>query len=77
VTTLKVRDLPGWITWSLDGKHVWPSTGEIIDAKTRQIVATLTDEQGRMVQSEKVVEVVFDGTRVVRVGDQFGIGQKR
>jgi DNA-binding beta-propeller fold protein YncE len=77
MTTIKVRDLPGWITWSLDGKHVWPSTGEIIDAKTRQIVATLTDEQGRMVQSEKVVEVVFDGTRVVRVGDQFGIGQKR
>jgi hypothetical protein len=30
-----------------------------------------------MVQSEKVVEVVFNGTRVVRAGDQFGMGQKR
>jgi hypothetical protein len=77
VKTIKVRDQPGWITWSLDGRHVWPSTGEIIDAKTKAIVATLTDEAHRMVQSEKVVEVVFDGNRVVRTGDQFAIGQKR
>jgi len=40
-------------------------------------VATLTDEQHRMVQSEKVVEVVFDGRRVVRTGDQFGVGGRR
>jgi DNA-binding beta-propeller fold protein YncE len=77
VKTIKVRDQPGWITWSLDGRHVWPSTGEIIDAKTKAIVATLTDEEHRMVQSEKVVEVVFDGNRIVRTGDQFAIGQKR
>jgi DNA-binding beta-propeller fold protein YncE len=77
IATIKVRDQPGWITWSLDGRHVWPSTGEIIDAKTKKIVATLTDEQHRMVQSEKVVEVVFDGSKVVRVGDQFAMGQKR
>jgi len=77
MTTIKVRDLPGWITFSLDGRQVWPSTGEIVDAKTKQIVGTLTDEQGRTVQSEKLVEVVFDGKKVVRAGDQFGIGQKR
>jgi DNA-binding beta-propeller fold protein YncE len=77
IATIKVRDQPGWITWSLDGRHVWPSTGEIVDAKTKKIVATLTDEQQRMVQSEKVVEVVFNGGKVVRTGDQFAIGQKR
>jgi DNA-binding beta-propeller fold protein YncE len=77
IATIKVRDQPGWITWSLDGKHVWPSTGEIIDAKTKKIVATLTDEEHRVVQSEKIVEVVFDGKKVVRVGDQFAMGQKR
>ena len=77
IATIKVRDQPGWITFSLDGKHVWPSTGEIVDARTKKIVATLTDEKQRMVQSEKVVEVVFDGTRVVRTGDQFGIGARR
>jgi DNA-binding beta-propeller fold protein YncE len=77
VKSIKVRDQPGWITWSLDGRHVWPSTGEIIDARTKQIVATLTDEEHRVVQSEKIVEVVFDGDRVVRAGDQFAMGQKR
>ena len=77
IATITVRDQPGWITWSLDGKHVWPSTGEIVDAKTKKIVARLTDEQQRMVQSEKVVEVVFNGAKVVRTGDQFGMGQKR
>ena len=77
IATIKVRDQPGWITFRMDGKHVWPSTGEIVDAKTKKIIATLTDEQHRMVQSEKIVEVVFDGNRVVRTGDQFGIGQKR
>jgi len=77
IATIKVRDQPGWITFSMDGKHAWPSTGEIVDARTKKIVATLTDEQHRMVQSEKVVEVVFDGRRVVRTGDQFGVGGRR
>ena len=77
IATIKVRDQPGWIAWSLDGKHVWPSTGEIIEARTKKIIGTLTDEQHRMVQSEKVVEVVFDGNKVVRTGDQFAIGQRK
>jgi DNA-binding beta-propeller fold protein YncE len=77
VATVKLRDQPGWITFSMDGRHAWPSTGEVIDTKTRKIVATLTDEMGRAVQSEKVVEVVFAGGKVVRTGDQFGIGRRK
>ena len=77
VATIKLRDQPGWITFSMDGRHAWPSTGEVIDTKTRKVVATLTDELGRAVQSEKVVEVVFSGGKVVRTGDQFGIGGRR
>ena len=42
-----------------------------------KLIATLTDETGRAVQSEKVVEVVFAGSSPVRTGDQFGIGRKR
>jgi len=76
VATISVRDQPGWITFSLDGRYAFPSTGEIIDTKTRKVVATLKDEKGRDVQSEKVVEVVFAGTAVARTGDQFGIGRK-
>jgi len=73
---IKVRDLPGWIAFSIDGRHVFSSSGEVIDARTKKIVATLKDEGGREFQSEKVVEVVVDGGKVVRAGDQFGIGGK-
>jgi len=77
VASIRLRDQPGWITFSLDGHHAWPSTGEVIDTATREIVATLTDEEGRAVQSEKVVEVVFADGKPVRAGDQFGLGRVR
>ncbi|WP_317168040.1 YncE family protein [Spirosoma taeanense] len=70
-----MRDQPGWITFSLDGRYAYPSTGEVVDVKTKKIVATLQDEQGRPVQSEKVVEIHFDGHTPIRAGDQFGVGR--
>ena len=75
VASLKLRDQPGWITFSLDGRYAYPSTGEVIDTKTRRTLTTLEDETGRAVQSEKMVEVVVSGDKIVRTGDQFGIGR--
>lgn len=72
-----LREQPGWITFSIDGKFVYSSTGEVIDPKTRKIVATLTDEKGGQVHSEKVVEVDFAGGKAVRNGDQFAMGGVR
>ena len=77
VTSIKLRDQPGWISFSIDGRHAYPSTGEVIDARTKRIVATLEDETGRHVQSEKLLEVVFANGKPVRAGDQSGIGRKR
>ncbi len=74
--SIALRDEPGWITFGMDGRFAYPSTGEVIDPRTKKIVATLTDEQGRAVQSEKMVEIVFAGGKPVRAGDQFGIGRK-
>ena len=74
VASIKLRGQPGWITFSIDGKTCWPSTGDVIDTKSRKIVATLTDEEGRMVMSEKVLEVDFRGKELIAVGDQFGKG---
>jgi DNA-binding beta-propeller fold protein YncE len=73
--SVEVRDQPGWITFSRDGRHAFPSTGEIIDVKTRQSLTTLKDEQGQPVQSEKMVEIHFKGRKAVAAGDQFGIGR--
>ena len=75
--SLKVRDQPGWISFSIDGKRAYPSTGEVIDVKTKRTLTTLTDEEGRAAQSEKMLEIVMVDGRPVRAGDQFGIGQKR
>src|ERR1044071_4424360 len=68
-------DQPGWITFTIDGAYAYPSTGEVIDTKTRKIVAQLKDEQGRPVQSEKLLEIDFAGDVPVRAGDQFGVGR--
>jgi len=75
VASVELRDQPGWITFSLDGKHAYPSTGEIIDIKTRKIITALKDEKGNPVMSEKVIEIHMDGTKAVKAGDQFGIGR--
>ena len=66
----------GWITFSLDGRHAWCHTPDIIDAKTRKIVATLKDENGQLVSSSKFIEVHFRNGKVVAMGDQFGVGRR-
>ena len=76
-TSIKLRDSPGWISFSIDGRMAYSSTGEIIDSSTKKVVATLQDEKGRQVQSEKLLEMVFDGDKPIAAGDQFGIGGKR
>ena len=75
VTSIVLRDQPGWITFGIDGRYAYPSTGDIVDTRTRRVVTTLTDEEGRAVQSEKMLEVVFAGGRPVAAGDQFGVGR--
>ncbi len=74
---IKLRDQPGWITFGIDGQYAYPSTGDVIDVKTRKIVSHLTDENGQAVQSEKLLEIDWRGLHIVAVGDQFGIGGKR
>ncbi len=75
--TIPLRDFPGWISFSIDGHQAYSSTGEIIDARTKKIVATLTDETGRKVQSEKLLELVIDGGKVIQAGNQFGLGTRQ
>ncbi len=77
MVSLELRDEPGWVTFGLDGKLAYPSTGEVFDVATKKIVATLTDETGRAVQSEKLLELTFDGDRPVKAADQFGLGRVR
>ena len=76
VATIELRDEPGWITFTLDGKYAYPSTGDIIETRTRKIVASLQDQTGAAVQSEKMLEIDFANSKPVRTGDQFGLGRR-
>lgn len=73
--SVKLRDQPGWITFGIGGRYVYPSTGDVVEARRKQIVASLKDETGKDVQSEKLLEVDFAEGKPLLAGDQFGIGQ--
>ena len=73
--SVKLREQPGWITFSIDGRYALPSTGEVVDVKTKRIVSALRDEQGREVHSEKMLEIDFQDGLPLRAGDQFGLGR--
>jgi len=76
MTTIKQRDCVGWVSFSMDGKVAYSSTGEIIDAATKKVVAALKDEAGHDVQSEKLLDLTIANGKVVRAGNQFGVGMK-
>ncbi|MEP7279843.1 MAG: hypothetical protein ABI813_14430 [Bacteroidota bacterium] len=75
LTTIPLQDMPGWVTFSLDGRYAYPSSGEVIETKTRKVLTTLKDEFNNSVASEKMLELQFNGHQLVRAADQFGIGR--
>jgi hypothetical protein len=44
--------------------------------KTKRVIATLKDEKGGEVHSEKMMEIDFKNGKPIRTGDQFGLGRK-
>jgi len=73
--SVAMRDEPFWLTFSADGKWVYSSTGDIIDAASKKVIAGLKDELGRAVQGEKAVEVVYQAGKLWKTVDQFGVGK--
>jgi DNA-binding beta-propeller fold protein YncE len=57
----KQRPHPGWITFGIDGRYVYPDGGVVIDTQTKQVVA-------RIPTSEKLIEVDFERGKAVGVG---------
>ncbi len=68
LASLSCREEPGWITFGIDGRFAYPSTGEVFEVAPRKLVARLSDETGREVHSEKMLEIDFAGTKPVRAG---------
>lgn len=66
----------GWVAFSLDGKYAWSHTPDVFDVKTKKLAATLRDETGEPVSGSKYVEVHVRNGKVIRVGNEFGLGRK-
>jgi len=66
----------GWICFSLDGRYAWSHTPDVFDVKTRKLVATLKDENGRPVSGSKFIEIHFRDGKVVQMSNEFGLGRK-
>jgi DNA-binding beta-propeller fold protein YncE len=77
VAEIKLDHEPGWITFSIDGRYAYPSTGDVIETKSRKIICVLQDEKGGRAMSEKLLEIDFRDGQIGAMGNQFGIGRKR
>lgn len=66
----------GWVTFSLDGKYAWSHTPDVFDVKSKKLVATLRDEDGKPISGSKYIEVHFKDGKVVEMGHEFGLGRK-
>jgi DNA-binding beta-propeller fold protein YncE len=64
---IKLTGPPKWISFSLDGRFAYVSTGDVIDVATRQPVAKLA-------ASRKFLEVDFEDGKPVRVSSRHGLG---
>ena len=64
-----------WITIGLDGQYAFLSSGDVVDVKTKKIVAQMKDEYGKAMHSEKYLEMAFSNGKLVRTVSQFGEGR--
>ncbi|MHC4995746.1 MAG: YncE family protein [Planctomycetota bacterium] len=65
----------GWVCFSLDGVYGWNHSPDIFDVATRKKVATFRDENGQPFASSKFIEVHMKDGKVVRMGNEFGLGR--
>ena len=76
--SIKTEAPNGWITMGLDGKLAYMASGDVVDVKTHKIVGLLRDEYGRLMDSEKVLDMAFDlSGHLKRTVNEFSIGNPK
>lgn len=61
IANIKLNKRNGWITFGIDGRYCYPSSGDVIDTESKKIVAQL-------VESEKLVEIQFENGKAIIAG---------
>ena len=74
IHSIKTTAGPYWITVGLDGNLAYVSSGDIIDMKSRKIIGQMKDEYGRIMYSEKLLDMIFTNGKLTRMANQFGNG---
>jgi len=64
-----------WITMGLEGQYAFLSSGDVVEVKTKKIIAQMKDEYGKPMHSEKYLEMDFSNGKLVRTVSQFGQGR--
>jgi DNA-binding beta-propeller fold protein YncE len=72
IYTIDTPDGVFWMTFGLDGKLVYASSGDIIDVATHKVVGTTKSEFGNRMFSEKELDMLFLDGHLQRVSNQFG-----
>jgi hypothetical protein len=63
-----------WITMGIGGQYAYLSSGDVVDVKSKKIVAQMRDEYGKQMHSEKLLEISFSNGKLVRTVSQFAEG---
>jgi hypothetical protein len=71
IDTIDMGGGPFWMTFGLDAKVAYVSSGDIVDIATHKIVGQMKDEYGRLITSEKLLDMTFDNGHAQRVSNQF------
>jgi DNA-binding beta-propeller fold protein YncE len=67
IADIPLADSPKWINFTRDGRHAHISTGEIVDRRTRRIVALVEP-------SRHFVQIDWEGGQPARAYSRYGLG---
>ena len=74
-TTFPTTASADWITMGLDGQYAFLSSGDVVEVKTKKLIAQMKDEYGKPMHSEKYLEMAFSNGKLIRTVSQFGQGR--
>jgi hypothetical protein len=58
----------------INGQYALLSSGDVVEVKSKKIVAQMKDEYGKPMHSEKFLEMAFSNGKLLRTVSQFGEG---
>jgi DNA-binding beta-propeller fold protein YncE len=71
IDTIDTTAGPFWMTFGLDAKYAYVSSGDVIDIASHKVITQLKDEYGRPIYSEKLLDILFENGHAQRVSNQF------